>query len=79
MTTKRIDSALVIAVALIGLGITLASFSFSMYAFAQGSQGLQGLQRICPQGHQCSCINGIFRDYDPQTGKVFTLNNGCIE
>jgi hypothetical protein len=74
MTTKRIDSILVIAVALIGLGITLASFS--MYAFAQGGQGLQ---RICPQGHQCSCINGIFRDYDPQTGKVFTLNNGCIE
>ncbi len=76
--TKELKCSLVIAVALIGqtivLGITLVNFNTN--ASAQGSQGLQ---RVCPPSHQCSCINGIFRDYDPQTGKVFTLNNGCVE
>ena len=76
--TKELKCSLVITVALIGLitvlGITVVNFNSN--ASAQGSQGLQ---RFCPPSHQCSCIHGIFSDYDPQTGKVFTLNNGCIE
>jgi hypothetical protein len=66
-------SEVVAIVAVLGAMATIAASINNNDAFA--------LDTACPLGHQCHCIaaTGVYYDFDPGTGRIFSINTGCME
>jgi hypothetical protein len=70
--TMTIAMVVMAAGVLVGMATIPASIS-SNNAFA--------LDALCPPGHQCHCIvaTGVYYDFDPETGRMFSINTGCTD
>ncbi|HEY1248903.1 MAG TPA: hypothetical protein VGE97_07950 [Nitrososphaera sp.] len=63
------------------LTLTLVSVTPPSNMVQTKQQTAFALDTLCPPDHECHCTpaTGVYHDYDPSTGQVFNINNGCID